>query len=461
MPRWSPFATRLAKIAADELALLKQVREGWYVDYKSGSIAIKDIAKALSAFANTYGGHLFFGVAEASKENPVAETFPGIPKAEVEVLLQQLRQAASAHLSPTPHFEVTTFWGPCASIGLPTDYAVIGVEIPESHEAPHIHSDGRIFRRVADASEPKAETDRQVLDSLWARQQVTRDILEEWVERSPEFSEAEAQTPYVRLLLDVDPWGNSLPWLDASLSRIRELMVEAAPEGFMSIPFDAVHTTSSGFLARQRAGNDPTTLGLTWSFARSLYGEVLIPLPCYRTDNVMFVGRWLEGYEHAGRFEKLVRRAGVRAIAVADLNSLLHVLRGVCLTQRRLLRLAGAEPTYKFKAQVLNAARVIPFVDAPFVLDAFEAHGMSVSFRNKFSVPFGTDPNSFHELSSTDEGDMGEGIAAILQALNMFRLIAEGWGLPVADPSREGETGTEWTQLDEASRRAARKADRR
>ena len=45
---------------------------------------------------------------------------------------------------------------------------MVVVEIPQSRAAPHVHKDGRIYRRVADASEPKPETDRLSLTSSGA-----------------------------------------------------------------------------------------------------------------------------------------------------------------------------------------------------------------------------------------------------------------------------------------------------
>lgn len=40
------------------------------------------------------------------------------------------------------------------------------VHIPWGADAPSVHREGRIYRRVGDGSEPKAENDRFVLDQL-------------------------------------------------------------------------------------------------------------------------------------------------------------------------------------------------------------------------------------------------------------------------------------------------------
>ena len=46
------------------------------MEYKSEAVPARALAKSLSAFANTYGGWLFVGVREESKDNAVAGSFP-------------------------------------------------------------------------------------------------------------------------------------------------------------------------------------------------------------------------------------------------------------------------------------------------------------------------------------------------------------------------------------------------
>ena len=67
MSQYSPFDKSITDLQPSDLAVLKFVSEGWYVDYKRDLIDSGGMAKALSAFANTYGGWLFFGVSELSK----------------------------------------------------------------------------------------------------------------------------------------------------------------------------------------------------------------------------------------------------------------------------------------------------------------------------------------------------------------------------------------------------------
>lgn len=60
--RHNPFESHLSDILPSALQKLFAVSDGWYVEYKSQAIAMKAIAKSLSAFANQYGGWLVFSM---------------------------------------------------------------------------------------------------------------------------------------------------------------------------------------------------------------------------------------------------------------------------------------------------------------------------------------------------------------------------------------------------------------
>lgn len=169
---FSPFNTSFDELSVSDLVQLQEVSEGWYIEYKRELVNTRDIAKSISAMANTYGGWVFFGIVEKSKKEPVAGTFPGISVSELEPAKQQIRQSVYAHLNPICHFDVVALTGPSDALGLPKDQAVIVIHIPQSFDTPHIHSSGRIYRRIGDGSEPEVETNRDALRELWLRREV-------------------------------------------------------------------------------------------------------------------------------------------------------------------------------------------------------------------------------------------------------------------------------------------------
>lgn len=58
---YSPFDKDIKDLQPEDLSAQRSVHEGWYVECKREEITASAMAKALSAFANTFGGWLFPG----------------------------------------------------------------------------------------------------------------------------------------------------------------------------------------------------------------------------------------------------------------------------------------------------------------------------------------------------------------------------------------------------------------
>ena len=343
MPPYSPFDKALDRLQPSDLAVLRDTREGWYVEYKSEPVPARSLAKSLSAFANTYGGWLFLGVSEESKDHAVAGDFPGVATSDVDGLLQRLRHSAAEHLNPAPIFNTKVLHGPCEAIELRAGRAVVAVEIPRSLITPHVHKDGRIYRRVADGSEPKPESDRFVLDQLWKRDKRIRKVVRRWIKGDPEFSKAERDIPYVRVLLCVDPWRQRRPTLTMSDSDVRSVLKDSEPN-MTSISFNTVYTTANGFMARDVGSNDPHTYALTWRMSRALDAEIVMPLPSYTPNDFNGLRTTLGGYTHGSTFVQILQRQGHRTPPqVADLNFLMILLIAAAVKYRRFLKDAGGK----------------------------------------------------------------------------------------------------------------------
>ena len=421
---YSPFDTPPNRLAAADLERLREVAEGWFVEYKREVSKAADIAKSISALANTYGGWVFYGVEEKSKDDPVAGAFPGIDASDADASLQRIRQAVAQHMDPPAHYEARTVHGD--GITLPTHRVVICVRVSKSLSAPHVHSTGRIYRRVGDGSEPKPETDRHLLEQLFRRADDLRRDFDDWVGRDPEFSEGESNTPYIRLLMIADPWGDEEPWLQTSVTELKPLFAQAT--GLVgSTPFDTLYTSSRGYVARQTRNNDPHNLGLTWRFRESLVSDVYIPLTLYEDTPGTLAGR-LRGYEQAGRFARILRANGYENARVVDLSFLFGVLIGVIEIQRRLLAAAGWTKPWFIKARLLNAWRTLPFLDVDAVVDALERDGLPVHLDSIDTAPAGTDPETFVEVAPMDE-TVDEQVRILLQAMIVMDPIAKAFGL--------------------------------
>ena len=453
MSAYSPFDRELTDLEGRDLLSLKEAAEGWYIEYKRQAPNASSIAKSIGAFANTYGGWLFYGVEEKSKEDAVAGAFPGIPRAEVDAALQRMRQAVAGQINPSPHFNARAVWGPCAEIGLADDHAVICAYVPWGPMAPYVHKNGHIYRRVADGSEPKPESDRFLLDQLWRRSDDLRNQYADWVARDPEFSKGEGERPYVRLLLVADLWRERDAWADVSVDDLRAIMGQA--EGVVgSVPFDTVYTSATGFVARQAKGNDPHNLSLTWRFRPTLVSDVLIPLRFHAPDRTEMLRYELDGYDGADRFVDALERRGHKSPRVVDLNLLFNVLIGVVEIQQRLMKRAGWADGYFVKARLLNVWRTIPFIDVPAILDGFEEHGAPMCLDGDVTTPAGSAPDTFADVPSYTEVE-SEHARVLMQALLLFAPVARAFGLPAwinYDP--EDETPAYYEELQRAGRRA-------
>src|SRR5262245_30478665 len=130
-----PFQKTLTELTAPDLAALKEVSEGWYVEYKSTGLSTKTLAKALSAFANQYGGWLFLGIASGDQNR--AQAFPGIDNSEISQLLNHLTNASKDCIQPEVFYEVSVLSGPCVELELQEGRSVVAVYVPAGAETPY------------------------------------------------------------------------------------------------------------------------------------------------------------------------------------------------------------------------------------------------------------------------------------------------------------------------------------
>ncbi|NOV31915.1 helix-turn-helix domain-containing protein [Methylomonas sp. ZR1] len=457
MQTYSPFNKPIRDLESSDLLNLKHTFEGWYIEYKREAPTSTNIAKSLSALANTYGGWFFVGIDEDSKENPVAGAFPGVERNEVDAVLQRMRKSAADHINPTPYFETKVLWGPVEKIGLEKDRCVICTWVPQSVTAPHVHKSGVIYRRVSDASEPKPENDRFVLDQLWRRADDIKQQHKKWYDRDPEFSDYEKLKPYVRVMLVADRWAEQGIWIDANEDEIRSVL--ATLDGASTIPFDTVHTSAEGFIGRQLNGNDPNNLSLTWRLGLDLVSDIIIPLPLYEVETIQSLKTELDGYDYTDRFIGILNKYAAKKYRIVDLNYLFNVLRGVAEIQERLCKIAKWTDAYYVKVKILNAWRTVPFLDILPVVERFEKNGPPMCLDSVISLPQGSQPESYTEVSRFRDIEIDESERAkarvLLQAFTMFSNLALSLGIPRWIPCEEGvEVSPFHQELEKAGLRA-------
>ena len=417
---YRPFADDLQEVPPEDLIRLKDVHEGWYAEYKGALIANRELAKSLSSFANQYGGWLFLGVKEDSKEN-VASSFPGIPKAQGQDALDSIRNSAKDLLNPPVFYNVREFEGPIDAIGLPVGRSIVVVQIPEGSNSPYIHNDGRIYRRVGDSSQPTPVTDRSTFDLLTRRGEEARSRLEERVLWTPVTSKGEENQPFIHVSVMSDPYEIMGHWYSGRIAEFANSM-----RGF-TVPFDNVFSTNEGYIARQVSTNDAYGRVFTWHFSRHCHSFVTFPIqmrPIDLDDPI-----WLE-YENGREFISKVLDTGLTPARILDLNILMDFLLGVVKRHRIVVGDAGVKGPFYLKANIENVWRTVPFVDHTKFLQHISNFGLPLNQESDMTVPIGTALDTFivsrelSEVPSESDGTIDSG------AIILFLSIVNALGIP-------------------------------
>lgn len=417
---YRPFADNLQEVPPEDLIRLKDVHEGWYAEYKGELIANRELAKSLSSFANQYGGWLFLGVKEDSEEN-VASSFPGIPKSQVQNVLDSIRNSAKDLLNPSVFYNVREFEGPIDAIGLPVGRSIIVVQIPEGLNSPYIHNDGRIYRRVGDSSQPTPVTDRLTFDLLTRRGEEARSRLEERVLWTPVTSKGEENQPFIHVSVMSDPYEIMGHWYSGRIAEFANSM-----RGY-TVPFDNVFSTNDGYIARQVSTNDAYGRVFTWHFSRHCHSFVTFPIQMRPT--VLEDPIWDE-YENGRAFISKVFDAGLTSARILDLNILMDFLLGVVRRHRIVVGDAGVKGPFYLKANIENVWRTVPFVDHTKFLQHISNFGLPLNQESDMTVPIGPALDTFIISQELSEVPSERDRTVDLGAIMLFLSIVNALGIP-------------------------------
>ena len=141
-----------------EKLLENSVAEGYYVEYKSQFVGNEKIGRSISSFANTYGGWYIVGV--KTNEHNIATEICGFKLSDYPDPIDKIREIVKSNIDPVPLFYSQV-------IQLDKEKAVLVVFIPDNQDKPFICKNGRVYRRVADSSDPILENNRYALDKLY------------------------------------------------------------------------------------------------------------------------------------------------------------------------------------------------------------------------------------------------------------------------------------------------------
>lgn len=426
-----PFNKNLDEVILDDLIQLRQIAEGWYVEYKRTVVPARSIAKSLAAFANHYGGWIFYGIEGARDGSNVASNYPGLDKSETSQLVQNLRNAAKDLINPSPYYDYKVLEGPWDEINLPTDRSVVIVVVPSGIDTPYIHGDGRIYRRIADASDPKAETDRFILDQLWEKKKKAEKKLASFIKKEPIISEVEKENTFMHLFLLQNP---STPVVkESSLifdDFTRIMSIASSSEESFSMSYDNFFTMGNGFIARHVYNNNPYNLVTTWKYNIDGSSVITIPIRKYN-DYSKFAIVGQRGYKHINTYIQILKSQKHDHIDIIDVQMIiLSIL--TCITRQYTLNKQGdVSRNIYAKARLCNIWRCTPYLDTSVYMDFINTNGIPVIQNNKQFAPIGTNFDSFIPI---DEGEVSEGdplaVVQFSQALPILIHIGNILGIP-------------------------------
>jgi hypothetical protein len=372
---FKPLGKDLEGSTAENLVQLRQVAEGWYVDYKGQILPLAELAKHMSAFANQYGGWLFFGIEEASDGSRTAGAFPGISVEDANLLSIRLREAVSSHVSSPLLYEEKRFSGPLEAIGLPAGRIIYAVAIPQGQDPPYVYSTGRIYRRLSDQSKPAAETDRHALDLLFERGKSYRSRISERLRRIPEVREQQSGNAFAYIYLTPDLRLAS-PTTRLTLEQFRNICRNKDnSQGGMSIGLDQFRTSDFGFAARQIFQNNAAfaALGLRWW--HDGVARLEIPINVYSVDS--FAAN-APNYSRRAEFVSEVRKRNLSELQICDLAMLVQVVAALsnvyfCLEQA----VSDTRPIYA-AYELRNLFYRLPFFNSSSFIDRCKEDGIPV-----------------------------------------------------------------------------------
>jgi hypothetical protein len=397
-----PFKNVLEKIDGSDLLMLKEVSEGWYIDYKRSDIKQDDYAKQLCAFANQYGGWLIIGVEEAQKEQAlrVAGVFCGVESTEVDRISLKIREAASSGINPEVLYEEKIVHGPIDEIGLEEGRSIIILGIPASDVTPHIHKSGRVYRRIADQSKPKEETDRFILDELWKKGNQHKRRLHSMLSELPALNQGQENSSFLHVFFYPSSTQNA-PAGKLDIHRFREIALNSKEElpGVCAV-LDSSYGAVNGFVARQIAENQIDLNGLTLRWWHDGRARLDIPLNKYDkfglaevkkfNSNAMAFSDIVSDYTQIVDYSQLV----LSLMALA--NAYIHMLRSLddkrdiysCFTLRNVFHTAA-------------------FIDSEHYIEQCKEFSVPVILETDISQPTLPDEDSmlFHQYNLRCDDD--------------------------------------------------------
>jgi len=374
---FNPFDKPLADLTEQDLDVLKNVAEGWYVEYKEMKPTPKKIAKSISSFANSYGGLYFMGI-EGDRSSNCAVAFPGVTDSP-----DVIRDCVSAHVQPFPFFETLT-------IPLANGRKIIVAAVVDGENPPYISSDGRVYRRQEAASEPIYETDRHVIDSLYSKAKGYEQEKERF--RNTEYSYCQEETnAHLEIFINPVPFKHhfieglfSDQVMTSFLNKFRESFAATDEDKQMSfsgnLPLDTLNTYHDSIALRNLKDRDWSYNGLTVELDPFGNCKMLIPLNQIQFTEGNFAPAYFKVIEESDL-------ASARYIRFLDAKSIFGAIVGLTIKYAEFMADHSYMDFVEVKFQLTQSWRTTLYFDDERFFTHIRENGIPICMKDQQYFP--------------------------------------------------------------------------
>ncbi len=392
---FNPFEKPLREIEKDDLNLLvsKGVVEGVFVEYKQDFVNPLKIARSVASFANTYGGWLIVGAQTDNNNLPIA--FPGFDLNTRPKPKEDLRNMILSHVDPFPRYYTQL-------VEVSPDRGVLLIQIPESDETPHVTSDGRIYRRNAEGSDPVPEKDRFSIDKLYEKGKQFRQRVEKFCQREMIMSEwqAKAQQPWLEMYflpypldqLDIADWPDYAKHLKERFEKPLSVPIPLPTEAEASteIPQDAVFTleniiefnnffiTSQSISMRQTTKKTLSLLPPTFEFYHNGAAKIFISVPLIAQQQInrpLFTS-----------FLEHIDQEDLNLFRFIDGQQLFNACVALIMAYVKLLEEQDWDGQLLAKFRISNSWRSVLFIESKDYIQHVQSYGVPVCHMDRLET---------------------------------------------------------------------------
>ena len=364
---YNPFKKTFDKVDKNDLDVLKNISEGWFVEYKSIKQNGQKIARSISSFANSHGGLYFIGI-EEDKITNYAKKIVGV-KDSPDIV----RDSLKGNLSHMPFFE--TF-----AIPLANGNHIIMVVVPEGENPPYINSDGKIYRRQGAGSDPIPETNRLIMDDLYNKAKNHDKKIEEFRRSNLGMTNSESEEPILEIYVNTKPFNK---WFIEDFNKKDFIRMfsgsKTVKEGETSfnthIPFDTLSTFHQGIYLRQIRNKDLAFNGLT--FEMDVFGNAKFFIPLERLDFSS-----MEAYLRECTSSAMTGYSkGIYNIRILDGGKLFSLIIGLLNLHEDFLTQINFPNDLEVKFRLSNCHRTLLFFRSEKFVDYIEKNGLPICMK--------------------------------------------------------------------------------